>query len=67
MKKSINTSGDSMKYSKEWTEAKCDKYDYLIAAFSGMSAGIIDIFFVGMPGNSALGNWTDIQADNLVK
>lgn len=55
-----------MKYNEEWASAKCDKYDYLIAAFSGMSAGIIDIFFVGAPGNSALCNFTDDQADKLV-
>lgn len=55
-----------MKYNEEWTSAKCDKYDYLIAAFSGMSAGLIDIFFVGAPGSSALCNFTDAQADKLV-
>lgn len=55
-----------MKYNEEWTSAKCDKYDYLIAAFSGISAGIIDIFFVGSPGNSTLCNFTDKQADKLV-
>lgn len=57
-----------MEYTVEWTDAKCDKYDYLIAAFCGMSSGLIDIFFVGVPGpQSAIGNWTDDQADNLVK
>lgn len=56
-----------MKYTEEWTNAKCDKYDYLIAAFSGLSAGLIDIFFVGVPGDSVLGTFTDAQADNLVK
>lgn len=55
-----------MKYSEEWISAKCDKYDYLIAAFSGVGAGLIDIFFVGAPGNSALCNFTDTQADKLV-
>ncbi|UEL48215.1 hypothetical protein [Terrisporobacter hibernicus] len=55
-----------MKYSEEWISAKCDKYDYLIAAFSGVGAGLIDIFFVGAPGNSALCNFTDAQADKLV-
>ncbi|MGL4848033.1 MAG: hypothetical protein ACRC28_03765 [Clostridium sp.] len=56
-----------MKYTEEWTSAKCDKYDYLIAAFSGVGAGLIDVFFVGMPGDSVLGKFTDAQADNLVK
>lgn len=55
-----------MKYNEEWTSAKCDKYDYLIAAFSGMSAGLIDIFFVGAPGKSGLCNFTDAQADKIV-
>ena len=50
-----------MKYNEEWTSAKCDKYDYLIAAFSGISAGIIDIFFVGSPGNSTLCNFNEIN------
>ncbi len=44
----------------------CDKYDYLIAAFCGTAAGLIDSFFVGMPGDSKLGNWTDQQVDNIV-
>jgi hypothetical protein len=56
-----------MIYTEEWTNSKCDKYDYLIAAFSGVTAGFIDIFFVGAPGQSILGDWTDTKADNLVK
>lgn len=55
-----------MAYSLEWTEAKCDKYDYLMAAFSGAVSGVIDIFFVGAPGMSKLGALTDNAADNLV-
>lgn len=55
-----------MKYNDEWISAKCDKYDYLIAAFSGVSAGLIDLFFVGVSGNSLLCNFTDDQADKLV-
>lgn len=50
----------------EWINTKCDKYDYLIAAFSGIAAGVIDIFFVGAPGESRLGTWTDEKADQLV-
>lgn len=46
---------------------KCDKYDYLIAAFCGVSAGLIDAFFVGAPGESALGLVADNAADVLVK
>lgn len=44
----------------------CDKYDYLIAATCGAVAGLIDSFFVGMPGDSILGKWTDEQVDNVV-
>lgn len=46
---------------------KCDKYDYLAAAGCGAIGGIVDIFLVGSPGNSILGNWTDLQVDNAVK
>lgn len=46
---------------------KCDKYDYLLAAACGAVGGLIDIFFVGMPGSSTLGNWTDAQVDHVVK
>lgn len=44
----------------------CDKYDYAIAAACGAVAGLIDSFFVGMPGDSKLGKWTDQQVDNVV-
>ncbi len=44
----------------------CDKYDYLAAVACGAIGGIIDIFLVGTPGDSALGNWTDEQVDNAV-
>lgn len=33
---------------------KCDKYDYLTAVGCGTLAGIIDIFAVGSPNDSAL-------------
>ena len=53
-------------------KANCDKYDYMIAAFCGAVCGIIDSFFVKMPSsikedNSALGKWTDKQADNFIE
>lgn len=47
-------------------EAKCDKYDYMIAAFCGVVSGIIDSFFVGMPDESKLGNWTNDKTDKFV-
>jgi len=48
-------------------EAKCDKYDYLVSAGCGAVGGIIDIFFVGAPGDSALAKWSDDLTDNFVK
>lgn len=46
---------------------KCDKYDYLTAVGCGAIAGIVDIFLVGSPKDSALTSWTDSQVDNCVK
>ncbi|MEG1186151.1 MAG: hypothetical protein RSD63_11035 [Eubacterium sp.] len=53
----------------DYTQKKqnCDHYDYLIAASCGMLAGFIDSFFVGMPGKSKLGSWTDKQTDSIVQ
>lgn len=48
-------------------KANCDKFDYMIAAFCGVVAGLIDSFFVGMPDQSRLGNWTNGQTDNFVR
>lgn len=45
---------------------ECDKYDYLIATFCGVTTGLIDVFFVGMPGQSALGEWTSQRIDDCV-
>ena len=44
----------------------CDPYDYLTAVGCGVTAGCIDIFLVGSPGDSVLGKWTDSQVDNFV-
>lgn len=52
---------------EEWMKAKCDKYDYIIAAFCGTLAGLIDVLFVGAPEISKLGKITDLAADELVK
>lgn len=46
---------------------KCDKYDYLTAVACGAIGGLIDVFLVGAPGSSQLGNWTDKQTENVVK
>lgn len=37
----------------------CDKLDYILAASFGALCGIIDIFLVGKPGESLVGNITD--------
>lgn len=44
----------------------CDAQDYLIAVACGALAGLVDIFFVGAPGESVLGRWTDQQVDGAV-
>lgn len=43
--------------------ANCDKYDYMIAGTCGLIAGLVDVLFVGAPGDSALGNATDKLAE----
>lgn len=45
---------------------KCDKYDYLAAVGCGAIAGMIDIFFVGVPTDSKLQGWTDAQVEKTV-
>lgn len=47
--------------------AACDKYDYMIAGTCGLIGGLVDVFFVGVPGKGALGKWADEQTDNAVK
>lgn len=38
---------------------ECDKTDYILAATSGAICGVIDIFLVGKPGESPIGDITD--------
>lgn len=38
---------------------ECDKYDYILSACSGALCGVIDVFLVGKPGESPLGEITD--------
>lgn len=54
----LNETVDSIKGLKP----DCDKLDYILAASSGALCGIIDIFLVGKPGESPLG---DIQINGL--
>ena len=44
----------------------CDKYDYLTAVGCGVLGGVIDIFLVGFPGESAIGNWSDAMTGKAV-
>lgn len=46
---------------------KCDKFDYLAAVCCGAIGGLIDIFFVGAPSKSNLGEWSDRKIDDIVK
>ena len=47
--------------------AQCDKYDYMIAGTCGVIAGLVDILFVGAPGDSKLGDIADEQADKITE
>ena len=52
---------------KEYHDAKgCDGVDYAVAAFSGVLSGVVDVLWVGMPGDSALGVGVDSLSDKLV-
>lgn len=70
---SLMTEAEKLELSKRIKEdftmkkANCDKYDYLIAGFCGAAAGLIDAFFVEMPGESKLGKWTDDKVDGIVE
>jgi hypothetical protein len=46
---------------------ECDKLDYALAVGSGALCGIIDIFLVGKPGESPLGDITDKWFENRTK
>lgn len=43
-----------------------DRYDAMFAAMSGIAAGLIDIFFVGIPKEGALTKISDSLVDSLV-
>ena len=47
--------------------AQCDKYDYLIAGTCGVIGGLIDVFFVGMPGEGKLTKVADSAIDSAVE
>lgn len=48
-------------------KASCDKYDYMIAGTCGLVGGIVDIFFVGLPGQGELTHFTDDLTDKAVQ
>ena len=52
---SINETIDSLK----GLTPECDKLDYILSASSGALCGILDIFLVGKPGESSIGNISD--------
>ncbi|MGE4339716.1 MAG: hypothetical protein AB7E55_27695 [Pigmentiphaga sp.] len=47
--------------------ANCDKYDYMIAGTCGFIGGLVDILFVGMPGEGPLTKFTDDMTDDFVQ
>lgn len=46
---------------------RCDKYDYLIAGTCGVIGGLVDVFFVGMPGEGKLTKVADSAVDSAVE
>ena len=54
-------------YAIEHVTPNCDKSDYILASSCGALCSIIDIFFVGRPGESPLGNITDEWFKNRTK
>ena len=47
--------------------ANCDKYDYMIAGTCGVIGGLIDILFVGAPGDSKLGDIADEHTNKITE
>ncbi len=45
----------------------CDKVDYILAASVGCLCGIVDVFLVGKPGESVIGDITDKWFENRTK
>lgn len=46
---------------------KCDKWDYMLAAVAGVLGGVVDVVFVGAPGEGLIGRWSEAQAENTVR
>ncbi|MBW3140555.1 hypothetical protein KUV56_13725 [Ferrimonas balearica] len=47
--------------------AHCDRYDYMIAGTCGVIGGLVDVFFVGMPGEGQLTHVADSAVDSAVE
>lgn len=45
----------------------CDKTDYILAASSGVLCGVMDIFLIGKPSESPIGDLTDKWFENRTK
>lgn len=71
--KSLMTKSQQVEFQKrikdEFTlkNAQCDKYDYMIAGTCGVIAGLVDVLFVGAPGDSKLGDIADEQANKITE
>lgn len=61
------TNLDETVKSIEALKPQCDSIDYALAACSGALCGVIDVFLVGKPGESPLGDITDRWFANRVK
>ena len=46
---------------------ECDKLDYILAAGSGALCGVLDVFLVGKPGESPIGELTDKWFEDRTK
>lgn len=40
---------------------ECDRMDYVLSVCSGILCGVVDIFLVGEPGESPVGNITEMK------
>lgn len=71
--KNLMTSTQQVAFEKRVKEefslksANCDKYDYMIAGTCGVIGGLIDVFFVGMPGEGKLTSVADDAVDGAVE
>lgn len=50
-----------------YKNAKCDKYDYMIASTCGLISGLIDILFVKTPREGYLGKIVDNEANKITE